>query len=89
MNGNSKKNGNLASFALPVPALGALGYGYIWWKGLSFIDLMYVTKKNMLDVVSRFTKQLDQISVVIAAAKKHSTEMIENLVLIQQILVPS
>ena len=27
---NSKKNGNLASFALLVPALGALGYGYIW-----------------------------------------------------------
>ena len=50
---------------------------------------MYVNKKNMLDVVSRFTKQLDQISVVIAAEKKHSTEMIENLVLIQQILDPS
>ena len=27
---NSKKSGNLASFALLVPALGALGYGYIW-----------------------------------------------------------
>ena len=50
---------------------------------------MYVNKKNMLDVVSRFTKQLDQILVVIATAKKHSTKTIENLVLIQQILDPS
>ena len=50
---------------------------------------MYVNKKNMLDVVSRFTKQLDQISVVIVAAKKHWTKTIENLVLIQQILGPS
>lgn len=79
MNGNSMQSGNLASFALPVAALGALGYGYMWWKGLSFTDLMYVTKRNMSNVVSSFTRQLDQITVVIAAAKKHLTQRIENL----------
>lgn len=76
MNGNS---GNLASFAVPAAAVGALGYGYMWWKGLSFTDLMYVTKRNMANVVSSFTKQLDQISAVIAATKKHLTQRIENL----------
>lgn len=79
MNGNSGQSGNLASFAVPVAALGALGYGYMWWKGLSFTDLLYVTKRNMANVVSSFTKQLDQISVVIAATKRHLTQRIENL----------
>ncbi|OAY85478.1 uncharacterized protein LOC109718525 [Ananas comosus] len=78
LNGNS---GQTAVTALIVPAatLGALGYGYMWWKGLSFSDLMYVTKRNMANAVSGMTKHLEQVSAALAATKRHLTQRIENL----------
>uniref|UniRef100_A0A0D6QUD1 DUF1664 domain-containing protein n=1 Tax=Araucaria cunninghamii TaxID=56994 RepID=A0A0D6QUD1_ARACU len=79
VNGNSEQSGNLASLAMPVAMLGALGYGYMWWKGFSFSDLMYVTKQNMTNVVASMTKHLDQVSAALAAAKRHLTQRIENL----------
>lgn len=75
----SGQGGNVTSLLVPAAAVGALGYGYMWWKGLSFGDLMYVTKKNMATAVSSMTKQLDQVSAAIAAAKRHLTQRIENL----------
>eukprot|EP01018_Ginkgo_biloba_P011044 Gb_26796 [translate_table: standard] len=79
LNGNSGQSGSLASLAVPVAALGAIGYGYMWWKGLSFSDLMYVTKRNMANVVTSVTKQLEQVSAALAATKRHLTQRIENL----------
>ncbi|KAF8390253.1 hypothetical protein HHK36_024778 [Tetracentron sinense] len=79
LNGNSSQIGNITSLAILAAAMGALGYGYMWWKGLSFSDLMYVTKHNMANAVSSMTKHLEQVSAALAGAKRHLTQRIENL----------
>ncbi|KAI5656340.1 hypothetical protein M9H77_25133 [Catharanthus roseus] len=78
LNGGSGTNG-LASLLVPAATVGALGYGYMWWKGISFSDLMYVTKKNMATAVANLTKHLEHVSDALAATKKHLTQRIENL----------
>ncbi|KAG7032194.1 hypothetical protein SDJN02_06237 [Cucurbita argyrosperma subsp. argyrosperma] len=70
---------NVSSFIIPAATLGALGYGYMWWKGFSFSDLMYVTKRNMANAVSNLTKHLEHVSEALAATKRHLTQRIENL----------
>ncbi|XP_027181443.1 uncharacterized protein LOC113779877 [Coffea eugenioides] len=77
LNGGSGQNALAA--LVPAAALGALGYGYMWWKGISFSDLMYVTKRNMAAAVENLTKHLEHVSDALAAAKKHLTQRIENL----------
>ncbi|CAN4076303.1 unnamed protein product [Withania somnifera] len=77
LNGNS--SGNLTSLIMPTAAVGALGYGYMWWKGLSFSDLLYVTKRSMADAVSNLTKHLEHVSEALAATKRHLTQRIENV----------
>ncbi|XP_031487110.1 uncharacterized protein LOC116255430 [Nymphaea colorata] len=79
VNGDSGQMGNVASLLVPAAALGALGYGYMKWKGLSFSDLMYVTKRNMANAVTSMTKHLEQVSAALAATKRHLTQRIENL----------
>ncbi|XP_022957047.1 uncharacterized protein LOC111458539 [Cucurbita moschata] len=79
LNGNSGTVGNISSFIIPAATLGALGYGYMWWKGFSFSDLMYVTKRNMANAVSNLTKHLEHVSEALAATKRHLTQRIENL----------
>ncbi|XP_027360349.1 uncharacterized protein LOC113868712 isoform X2 [Abrus precatorius] len=79
LNGGSGQSSNLSSLVVPAAALGALGYGYMWWKGISFSDLMYVTKRNMEKAVADLTKKLQHASDVIADAKKHLTQRIQNL----------
>ncbi|KAF3779802.1 hypothetical protein EJ110_NYTH40626, partial [Nymphaea thermarum] len=79
VNGDSGQMGNVASLLVPAAALGALGYGYMKWKGLSFSDLMYVTKRNMANAVTSMTKHLEQVSSALAATKRHLTQRIENL----------
>nr|CAD1822170.1 unnamed protein product [Ananas comosus var. bracteatus] len=69
----------VTALIVPAATLGALGYGYMWWKGLSFSDLMYVTKRNMANAVSGMTKHLEQVSAALAATKRHLTQRIENL----------
>ncbi|XP_071693379.1 uncharacterized protein [Rutidosis leptorrhynchoides] len=76
---NGGSGGGVSSLLVPAATVGAVGYGYMWWKGLSFSDLMYVTKKNMSNAVSNLTKHLDQVTDALAAAKKHLTQRIENL----------
>ncbi|XP_042981171.1 uncharacterized protein LOC122310952 isoform X2 [Carya illinoinensis] len=66
LNGNSGQIGNLTSLVVPAATLGALGYGYMWWKGLKFSDLMYVTKRNMANAVSNLTKHLEHVSEALA-----------------------
>ncbi|KAI3687619.1 hypothetical protein L1987_81319 [Smallanthus sonchifolius] len=77
LNGGSSVD--VTSLVVPAAALGTLGYGYMWWKGLSFSDLMYVTKSNITNAVSNLKNNLEQVSDAIAAAKKHLTQRIENL----------
>ncbi|RZC28426.1 hypothetical protein D0Y65_000421 [Glycine soja] len=78
LNGGSEQS-NLSSLVVPAAALGALGYGYMWWKGISFSDLMYVTRRNMEKAVADLTKKLQHASDVIADTKKHLTQRIQNL----------
>ncbi|KAK9107743.1 hypothetical protein Syun_023754 [Stephania yunnanensis] len=79
LNGGSGQMGSIGSLAMPAATLGALGYVYMWWKGISFSDLMYVTKRNMANAVSSMTKHLEQVSTALAATKKHLTQRLENL----------
>ncbi|XP_021911812.1 uncharacterized protein LOC110825648 [Carica papaya] len=79
MNGSSGSIGNLTSLVVPAATLGALGYGYMWLKGISFTDLMYVTKRNMANAVSNLTKHLEQVSEALSSAKRHLTQRIQNL----------
>ncbi|XP_028792575.1 uncharacterized protein LOC114748368 [Neltuma alba] len=79
LNGSSGQTGNILSLVAPAAALSALGYAYIWWKGLSFSSLMYVTKRGMEKAVSDLTKKLVHASDVIADAKKHLTQRIQHL----------
>ncbi|POO00014.1 hypothetical protein TorRG33x02_041410 [Trema orientale] len=78
LNGN-EGYGNLSSLVVPAAALGALGYGYLWWKGCSIWDFMYVTKKNMANAVSNLTKHLENLSDYVAQTKKHLTQRIQNV----------
>ncbi|CAK8540212.1 unnamed protein product [Lathyrus sativus] len=76
---NGGGQSNLSSLVVPATVLGAAGYGYMKFKGLSFSDLMYVTKRNMEAAVADLTKKLQHASDVIADAKKHLTQRIQNL----------
>ncbi|MBA0751646.1 hypothetical protein Gogos_000558 [Gossypium gossypioides] len=51
----------------------------MWWKGISFSDLFWVTKRNMAMAVENLTKHLDSVSDALSAAKKHLTQRIQNL----------
>ncbi|KAL7227685.1 hypothetical protein ACSBR1_022535 [Camellia fascicularis] len=79
LNGNSGQISNMTSLIVPAAAVGALCYGCMWWKGLTFSDLMYVTKRNMENAVSNLTKHLESVSEALAATKRHLTQRIENL----------
>ncbi|WOL17181.1 hypothetical protein Cni_G25970 [Canna indica] len=79
LNEGSGSAANMTSLLVPAATLGALGYAYMWWKGICFSDLMYVTKRNMANAVANMTKHLDQVSAALAQAKKHLTQRIENL----------
>ncbi|RZC46143.1 hypothetical protein C5167_039087 [Papaver somniferum] len=91
-NGNSDSSGGIASYLVPAAAIGAMGYCYMWWKerfyishfillsiGLSFSDVMYVTKQNMASAVSSVSKQLEQVSGALAATKRHLSQKLEIL----------
>ncbi|CAL5418240.1 unnamed protein product [Camellia sinensis] len=60
LNGNSGQIGNMTSLIVPAAAVGALCYGCMW--GLTFSDLMYVTKCNMANAISNLTKHLESVS---------------------------
>ncbi|KAA3460775.1 bZIP transcription factor bZIP109 isoform X1 [Gossypium australe] len=76
---NGDSGVKLTSLVIPAATLGALGYGYMWWKGISFSDLFWVTKRNMALAVENLTKHLDSVSDALSAAKKHLTQRIQNL----------
>ncbi|KAG8057166.1 hypothetical protein GUJ93_ZPchr0002g26496 [Zizania palustris] len=79
LSGNSDSGGSLSSYILPAATVGAMGYCYMWWKGLSLSDVMFVTKRNMAKAVESMSKQLEQVSSALAATKRHLTQRLENL----------
>ncbi|KAL9226251.1 hypothetical protein vseg_002083 [Gypsophila vaccaria] len=78
LNGGSSQT-DLSSLILPAATLGALGYGYMWWKGLSISDLMYVTKRNMAAAVASLTENLQSVNDALEKAKKHLLQRVQNL----------
>lgn len=78
VNGESS-SGGLASYIMPAAAVGAMGYCYMWWKGWSFSDVMFVTKRNMANAVTNVSKQLEQVSAALASTKRHLSHRLENL----------
>ncbi|XP_076902368.1 uncharacterized protein LOC143557096 [Bidens hawaiensis] len=76
--GNSSSSG-LSSYLMPAAAIGAMGYCYMWWKGLSLSDVMFVTKHNMANAVSTVSKQLENVSDALASTKRHLSKRLENL----------
>ncbi|KAF7066113.1 hypothetical protein CFC21_072151 [Triticum aestivum] len=79
LSGKSDSGGSLSSYILPAAAVGALGYCYMWCKGWSLSDVMFVTKRNMASAVDSMSKQLEQVSSALAATKRHLTKRLENL----------
>ncbi|EPS58811.1 hypothetical protein M569_16002, partial [Genlisea aurea] len=79
LNGNSSSSGCYASYILPAAALGAMGYCYMWWKGLSISDVMFVTKHNMANAVASVSKQLESVSEALGSAKRHLAKRLEGL----------
>uniref|UniRef100_A0A5B7AUZ3 DUF1664 domain-containing protein n=1 Tax=Davidia involucrata TaxID=16924 RepID=A0A5B7AUZ3_DAVIN len=78
-NGNTTSTGSYASYLMPAAALGAMGYCYMWWKGWSFSDVMFVTKHNMANAVATVSKQLEHVSGAVTSTKRHLTKRLENL----------
>ncbi|XP_062152364.1 uncharacterized protein LOC133860771 [Alnus glutinosa] len=78
-NRDSASNGSYASYLVPAAALGAMGYCYMWWKGWSLSDVMFVTKHNMANAVATVSKQLENVHEALAATKRHLTKKLENL----------
>ncbi|XP_020264215.1 uncharacterized protein LOC109840112 [Asparagus officinalis] len=77
-NGDSS-SGGLSSYIMPAAAVGAMGYCYMWWKGWSFTDVMFVTKRNMATAVANMSKQLEQVTAALAVTKRHLTQRLEIL----------
>ncbi|GKV25849.1 hypothetical protein SLEP1_g35232 [Rubroshorea leprosula] len=69
----------LTSLLAPAAALGAFGYGYMWWKGISCKDLLWVTKHNMAAAVENLSKHLESVSSALSEAKQKLTERIKKL----------
>lgn len=67
---SSSDTRSVFSTLLPVAGLGALGYAYMKWKGISFGDLMYVTRRGMNMAVDNFNKQMEGLTTALANAKK-------------------
>ncbi|KAK7407672.1 hypothetical protein VNO78_09681 [Psophocarpus tetragonolobus] len=78
-NANSSSSGSFTSCLLPAAAIGAMGYCYMWWKGWSFSDVMFVTKRNMANAVATVSKQLENVHETLASTKRHLTKRLEGL----------
>ncbi|XP_023637792.1 uncharacterized protein LOC17887037 [Capsella rubella] len=76
---NGGQGADFTPFIVPAATLGALGYGYMWFKGISFSDIMCITKQNMENAVANFTKHLDTVSEAISNAKKHLSQRLQKV----------
>lgn len=79
VSGNSRSNGSFLNVAVPALLVGATGYGYMRWKGLSLSDFMYVTRCSMSNAVASVSKQFEQVSAALTATKRHLTAKLEHL----------
>eukprot|EP01018_Ginkgo_biloba_P003284 Gb_01019 [translate_table: standard] len=75
--GNSQSG--TTTYAVPVIVIGVAGYGYIWWKGWKLSDMMFATRRSLSDACTSVSKQLEQVSTSIAAAKRHLSSRIDQV----------
>ncbi|KAM1089165.1 hypothetical protein ACFX19_017181 [Malus domestica] len=68
-NENSSSSGNYASYLVPLVALAAMGYCYMWWKDWSFSYVMYVTRHNMANVVEALIREAEWLNRVTKITK--------------------
>ncbi|KAL9453754.1 hypothetical protein AB3S75_009375 [Citrus x aurantiifolia] len=78
-NGNQSSSGGYSSYLTPAAAIGAMGYCYMWWKGWSLSDVMFVTKHNMANAVASVSKQLEHVSETLASTKRQLSKRLQNL----------
>ncbi|XP_034689199.1 uncharacterized protein LOC117917072 isoform X2 [Vitis riparia] len=65
LNGNSGQIGNITSLAIPAATLGALGYGYMWWKA---------TKRHLTQRIENLDGKLDEQKEISKLIKNEVTE---------------
>lgn len=70
---------SFATFVLPAAVIGTVGYGYMWWKGLSFSSIMYVTKRGLNTAVEQMGKQLDHVSAALSSTRKHMNQRLDTV----------
>lgn len=56
-----------------------LGYGYVWWKGWRLPDLMFATKRGLLDACNAVGKQLDNVHASIAKTKRELSSKMDRV----------
>jgi hypothetical protein len=70
---------SITSFILPAAVVGTVSYGYMWWRGFSFGDVMYVTRKGMNNAVSGVGKQLEHVSAALSSTRKHMNQRLDSV----------
>lgn len=75
----SNTGSTFTSFVIPAAVVGAAGYGYMWWRGFSWGDVMYVTRKNMNNAVAGVGKQLEHVSAALQSTKRHLTQRLDSV----------
>ncbi len=75
--GDASTRGALVTLVLPAAVVGVAGYGFFWWKGWGWGDVMYVTRKNMTSAVTSMNKQLEHVSGALSSTKKHLTQRLD------------
>ncbi|KAL5581756.1 hypothetical protein UlMin_014198 [Ulmus minor] len=78
-NKNSTSSGSYASYILGAALLGAVGYGYAWYQGLSLSDVMFVTKQNMANAVAVVSKELENVKEALTSTKRDLSLRLEKL----------
>lgn len=77
VNGTSSGSGTHGVTAIIV--VGAVGYGYIWWKGWKLSDIMFVTRRGLSDACTAVGKKLELVSSSIADARRHLSSRIDRV----------
>eukprot|EP00262_Sarcandra_glabra_P012364 TRINITY_DN3170_c0_g2_i2.p1 TRINITY_DN3170_c0_g2~~TRINITY_DN3170_c0_g2_i2.p1 ORF type:complete len:370 (-),score=68.58 TRINITY_DN3170_c0_g2_i2:20-1129(-) len=68
------------TYGMPVVVIvGVVGYGYVWWKGWKFSDMMFVTRRGLSDACTTVAKELEKVSSSVWAAKRHLSSRIDRL----------
>lgn len=77
--GGSGSGVSITTLFFPATVLGALSYGWMKWRGYTFTDFMYVTRKSMNDAVASMGKQLENVSASLLSTRKHMNQRLDTV----------